>query len=85
MESNKVDRTLNLASVHGKIFHMKQRILIVQPNQFCLSARPQCQFSPNERELSQKTISLDKILNCWAKFEEDLNILEANRHLSQTL
>ena len=36
MESNKVDRALNLASVHGKIFHIKQRILIVQPNQFCL-------------------------------------------------
>ena len=50
MKSNKVDRALNLASVHGKIFHIKQRILIVQPNQFCLQASLQCQFSPNERQ-----------------------------------
>ena len=36
MERNKVDRAFNLALVHDKIFHIKKRNLIVQPNQFCL-------------------------------------------------
>ena len=46
MEGKKVDRELNWAPAHGKIFKIKERILVLQPNQFCPWGRPLCQFGP---------------------------------------
>ena len=39
MESNNVEEALKLALVHGKIFHIKQRSLDVQPNFQSLSSK----------------------------------------------